>query len=519
MNYIDRNRLYWLVSNSKLVVLLLFLIVFLFKLPIINMPYYWDGLGTVCGALWIYQHGLIPVLGPHDFGHPPLVPEILVMIWSIFGYSIWVSHLVIIIFSFVGIYFTYRLGMELKNKRTGVIAALFLFFSPLYFAQSGILNLAIPLTAFIVTTTYFAIKENTKLYIICGICLVMTKAPGLLLILSILVYIFFKNYRKPKKILVKKLLIYSIPFIFFLSWIIYHKWTAGWFLYPRAFVYRIEEIALPLYQRMKTLFLDDYRFFISACMISYIFLTKRSNSKKMLYSFLLIGLLAFLIKILFLKQNTFYLFLLLFAMFTIRIIYRKRKFLPLFLFMFLCLIAFSSCVRFLPRYLLIVYPFYYIIGSYCLVEIFENRHRILIGMTVILLFLLTSNWYCHRLIEFSGRGPKLESNLEYLDLIKTHKLASKFIEENYPQSIVLTSWPQIEELGNPFLGYVTTPIKCVYFLDIKEGLDPKIDLIYYSDQSHKPFEMQELMDNLNIRLLKSFKCNGKSTAIYKIIKN
>ncbi|MFC1632479.1 hypothetical protein ACFL2I_08000, partial [Candidatus Omnitrophota bacterium] len=116
---------------DKRMFLFLLIIVVLFKLPIINMPYHWDALGgSIPGALWIYQHRFVPALGTLDFGHPQLFHEILAIIWSIFGYSIWLTHLVVIIFSFLGVYFTYRLGTDLKDRRTGIIAALLLFFSP-----------------------------------------------------------------------------------------------------------------------------------------------------------------------------------------------------------------------------------------------------------------------------------------------------------------------------------------------------------------------------------------------------
>ncbi len=275
------------------------------------MPYHWDALGgTVCRAHYIYQHGLNPLSGPFYYGgHPPLFYEILAITWSLLGYSIWITHLIAIIFSFIGIYFTYLLGRELKDRKTGIVAALLLFLSPLYFAQSGILNLDLPLTVFVVMTIYFVLKENTKGYLISGICLVMTKEPGLLLILSILIYTLFRNWRKPKTVALKRLLIYSIPLIFFLCWLVYHKWKMGWFLYPWIFTYQIDKISFSLYERMKAIFFEDYRFLISACMFSYIFLKKwDAILKKPLYYFLLMGLLAFLIKILFAQEKSFLFF-------------------------------------------------------------------------------------------------------------------------------------------------------------------------------------------------------------------
>lgn len=114
--------------------------------------------------------------------------------------------------------------------------------------------------------------------------------------------------------------------------------------------------------------------------------------------------------------------------------------------------------------------------------------------------------------------------MEYLDLIETHYNATKYIETNFPNSTVLTAWPQSEELREPILGYVNKPIKAIDITELLKNstLEKEIyniDLIYYYPQSALNREnLLKIINNLNSTLLKRFEKNGKITEIYKINK-
>ncbi len=516
-----KSRLQGIVTNERFPAIFLFLIVLLFKLPIMNAPYHWDGMGgTVRGAVYIYQHRFIPFLGMFDFGHPPLLHELLALTWAAVGRSLWGSHLLIIIFSFLGVYFTYCIGRELSDQKTGMLASLLLFFSPLYFAQSGTLNLEIPLTAFIIMTTYFSIKNKTLLAVISGICLVLTKGTGLLLIFSLLIYVFFRDVRGRKKVLIGRLLLYSIPLIVFLGWLVYHRWQAGWLLYNREFSFRIGYTALELYRRMEDLFFGNYHFLVTACMCFYFFLKKYGGKgKSAALPFLVFVSLGLLAKQLLLRERAFVSVLLVcYAIVMVQLVKEDKKLLPLFLFITISLLSFSSYVGFLPRYLVIIYPFYFIIGAYCLVKMMARKSRVLVGVAIILIALFITRWYGQRAIASSGSGAVLESNLEYLDMLKTHRQACRFIENNYPRSVVFTTWPQVLELTDPSNGYVKSSIKCVDFSQMGKDINLEVDLIYYASQADKAFEMRRFIRRFDKKLLQAYECNGKSVEVYAIIK-
>jgi hypothetical protein len=118
-------------------------------------------------------------------------------------------------------------------------------------------------------------------------------------------------------------------------------------------------------------------------------------------------------------------------------------------------------------------------------------------------------------------GYKLESNMEYLDLIETHYNATKYIETNFPNSTVLTNFPQVYELKEPLLGYVNKPIKAIFIGVENFDLNKEIYntyLIYYSPQSGNrgKGDLLLIINNLNATLLKRFEKNGKFAEIYKI---
>ena len=56
-------------------------------------------------------------------------------------------------------------------------------------------------------------------------------------------------------------------------------------------------------------------------------------------------------------------------------------------------------------------------------------------------------------------GFSLEDNLAYRDYIVLHQRAETFLEARYPMAQVLTAWPASGELSQPWLGYLTRPMR------------------------------------------------------------
>ena len=492
----------WMSSKQYRFALCLFLLVFLMKLPIITMPLHWDDLDNyMAAAMHIYKHGFgsISSYGPNAGGHPPCFFVILALAWRLFGYSIWISHLVVIVIAFLGVYFTYLLGAELQDKKTGLIGALFLLVSPLYFAQAGTLNLDLLTAVLMTSSAYYLCKGKQIGYVFSGVCLVLTKIAGVLFIFCGILYSFLIHYRNPK-VMLRKMFIHVSILIVFALWLIYQKSKVGWIVPPAVYIvggidrlsFSLQESGEILVIALKSVFFDKGRFILTLII---------------LFSFIPVGI------------NKFQ------GVSTTRRALRDKRFLLLFLFMFFGLLFYSWFIAatrcLLPRYLIVFYPFYFVIGAACLVNLFETKKLALAVITIAMLCFSVSNWFGRR----TDAGVFLEANLEYLSQIKTHRRACNFIEENYPASIVLTSWPQRIELSSPWLGYVKVPIKfiCVFNAEkpqkAAEGIKADdFDLVYYSDQSHERVKMRQFIQKFNLKLLVSYSDNGKIAEVFKVVK-
>ena len=141
-------------------------------------------------------------------------------------------------------------------------------------------------------------------------------------------------------------------------------------------------------------------------------------------------------------------------------------------------------------------------------------------------------------LQFTGQsssvGFVLENNMEYSDSIKLHQIAADYLQEKFPDSVILASFPQSLELKYPYLGYVEKPLNVVsiptypglttknYTIYLNPELYNKtidlnlIDILYYSGQEYKTKYSKELNKILNKTLIKKFELNNKTVEIYKI---
>jgi hypothetical protein len=107
-------------------------------------------------------------------------------------------------------------------------------------------------------------------------------------------------------------------------------------------------------------------------------------------------------------------------------------------------------------------------------------------------------------------------NLEFLDFIKVRYETIKFIEKNYPDSKIVTSWWEIGwEITTPEFGFVSKPLKLKMFEEQKIHDLNKDDLFLYP-----PFHTRETLKRYqevyNMKLLKKFEVNGKYLELYII---
>jgi hypothetical protein len=459
-------------NYETLVAIALLIIVAVAKANIINMPYYWDELGAyVSPAHWLANGSLLRSLpGFHPpymfFGHPFAAYLTLATLFKIFGESIFVSHVFILSVSYFGILYTYLLGKYIHNRSVGIIAALLLFYSPLYFAQSGMVNGDVIISTLGVITIYYFLKSNYILYLISGTLLVLTKESSAAIIVAILIYLYIESNKR--RGLLKVFVIYCIPLLFLLIFFFIQKLTTGMIL-PNPYF-------------------SNHNFF-------QLNITEILSNLKLVSGWI------------FIEQNRYILLIIL----CVNIIVNKKcaykKEYLLFLMIIVLFVAMFAGIFFLTRYIIPTLPYFCIMSASAIVMLFSYK-RIYILVAIITMISFIAILHGH-----DEWGGSHENDMQYTDIVLTHKDACNYIENKYSSKKVLTSWPLYPALSDPFLGYVKITISAT------ENIDEEFDIVVYSKQSNSgQYKIEKYLKdkiiNKKMILIKSFARNGKLVEIY-----
>lgn len=461
--------------------LFLLAVVLLLKLPTLTVDYHWDALEYAAQAKYYSIYGLLTIpSGP--IVHVPVLQWSLAVLYNIFGESPALSNLVIAIFSFVGAYFTYLLGKHLYGKKVGIIASLLLFFSPTYFAISGQVLFDIPLAAMTVVALYYGIKRNFPLYLVSASILVLTKEPGFLVILVFVVNEMLKR-KVNFKIKIKNVIAYSIPIVFLLLWWVWIWTQTGYFLnrpdlkFPEMTpIFFIQKLSLIFY----TSFIWNYKWILT------------------IFIFLII-----------LKLKTKFI---------------TKENLPLILTLIFYALLFSIQIL-LPRYLLPIYPIFFIFASYSLVTLTKKwNYLIVLLMIIFFVSCYRFNWDVKGIVQdpaFHSRDlASLESgelSLDYLDMVETEKDALQYIFLNHPNSTIVTYFPFAYKTSSIVdMGYRQwSKYDISVLMPNKENIE-KADLIVYEPYSSWVQKQIDLLPRTDP--IKIFEKNGKRVLIYQSIK-
>jgi 4-amino-4-deoxy-L-arabinose transferase-like glycosyltransferase len=462
-------------NRDLFVIAMLFIIFAVCKANIITMPYHWDELGAyISPAHWLAGGNLLrslPGLHPPDvfYGHPFASYLTLAALYKIFGESVHVSHVFILLVSFLGVMYTYQLGKLLHNESVGVISALLLFLCPIYFAQSGMVNGDVIITTLGVSTIYYFLKRNCTLYLISGILLVLTKETSAAIVVSILIYLCIESNKN--KDLLKTFSMYSVPLLVLLIFFIMQKIFTGVFLPNQYFATHnfFELSALDILGKMRRVF-------------SSVFVTQ---NRFVLSLILCANLIAY-------KKHAF-----------------KKEHLLFFIISMFFIGAFTG-IYFLNRYVLPVLPYLCIVGASSIVMLFNYKKTYIpIAMIVMLSFVFELHGH-------DAYGDSHENDMQYTDVVLLHKDACSYVEKNFPDKKVLAAWPMVSEFENPYLGFVHKPII------VTDKIDDGADIVVYTEQSSndKSMEIQNYLERMvqskKIRLLQVFTRNSKMVGIYSM---
>jgi hypothetical protein len=152
-------------------------------LPLLRLPFFWDELGqfipTALDLLrtgaWI-AHSTIPNV------HPPGVEAYLVLWYKLFGFSIPLTRIAMLLLASLGLLLSFLLAIELSRGTEGAPAFLppiFLLVSPLFYTQSMMAQLDMPAMVFTLLALLLFIKNRYVEAAAASIVLVLVKETGI----------------------------------------------------------------------------------------------------------------------------------------------------------------------------------------------------------------------------------------------------------------------------------------------------------------------------------------------------
>ena len=152
-------------------------------LHLLTLPFFWDehgqfiptALDLLRSGAWV-AHSTVPNV------HPPGVEAYLVLWYKLFGFSIPVTRIAMLLLAGAGLLLTFLLAIELSVGSEGAPAflpPLFLFVSPLFFMQSMMAQLDMPAMVFTLLALLLFLKNHFVACSVACVLLVLVKETGL----------------------------------------------------------------------------------------------------------------------------------------------------------------------------------------------------------------------------------------------------------------------------------------------------------------------------------------------------
>ena len=424
-------------SNSdRLVLLGLGGLVLAAKLPTISTPYFWDEvawIGQVHRAmqspLW---HVLPGVADRGAFGSRPFGMFLpMAALFKVTGPSIWLTRLVMAGVAVVGVCFTCRLGALLYGEAAGIIAALLLAFSPMYFAQAGMFLADLPVAAFGVASVYWACRRAYGRYLFCAVILVLLKETAMAIVVAVSLFVLLREWRRGPQRALREAVPWALPLLIIAVYYSVQKVCSGSFFvaeFARFTILDVRRAPDQVRSVTRWLFVEQLHWLLAVLIAVDLIIHPAARRRPELLLFSLI------------------------------VVYSGYSF---------------SMIYFLPRYLLPVLPYLCVAAAGALVSLFP-RPAWHVPIAAALVVLLAT-----RLAGSEVPGTR-EWDLGYLDAVRAAAVTAARLEHSHADDRIVTTWPLTEYLRHPELGYVSRPLQV---LSIGDSRAPDADAAVVVDTS------------------------------------
>lgn len=196
----------------------------------LSVPFFSDMSYISSVANQIYDSNFRDIINPHnDNGTPPLYSLYLSIIWKIFGYKLWITHLSSMPF-FIGLlYQLYKISIRFLPKTATLIVLFLLLIDPIFITQFLLMGYDIILVFLFLLAVNSILNKNYKLLIISTLFIPLINIRGFSILFSvILIHLFINKNGKIKSPAISTL--YYIPAIVLtIAWYVYHYSQTGWF--------------------------------------------------------------------------------------------------------------------------------------------------------------------------------------------------------------------------------------------------------------------------------------------------
>jgi hypothetical protein len=398
----------------------LFLFYLLFALPLffihfslLNLPYFWDEHGQfIPTALDLLRHGWWVARSTVPNVHPPGVELYLVLWYKIFGYSIVVTRVAMLLLAAGGLLLTFLLAIELSKGTRGAPAfwpPLLLLASPLFYTQSFMAQLDMPAMVLTVCALLFFLQGKHWQSAAASVLLVLLKETGLVTpFVLFLVLCLRKDYRRAAY--------FAAPAIALSLWLILlHAKTGYWLGDPGFAHYNVSyslhpvRIAMTFARRIYYLFFAEFRWIGTALLLYSVPRLPIFRSRAWRVTAAVFAGNVVLVSVLGGAE--------------------------------------------LERYLLPVLPILYTAIGVALTALptglrFAAAGTLLVGLAV--------NLFWNPPYPFA-----FENNYAMVDFVRLQQVAARFLERDLPASTVATAWPYSAGLASPEYGFVKHPMKVV----------------------------------------------------------
>jgi hypothetical protein len=408
-----------------------------FRYEVLFFPPYWDSItGLFAQATWLddyhfdyyklmyetpdYDHG---GARSYVFSFHPTFQALLIRLIPAPSLFLLTNHL----FSFgyaagALVSFYYLLRYQFPQD-ISLIGCLLLMSFPLFITQADAIYLEMPLLAFSLSALALTIYR----YPVSGACLAMlamyTKPTGIICVATLFAFNLI-DLTVPRR----------------------QRWTVGGILGGCALLFIVQWLLYPtFYQEID----DAFRFMRGAL----------KGFFRSMPDFLVLYLIFGLFTMLTLKGHLQTTSLNLKAFLTA--LFKDRLNILMIFFLSWFTLFYMNIIIILPRYFLLCLPVL-LFGLISLIVHYLKRIWLIRSAILILIGFLLYNLNGRLYSTYAyNDGFMLERSLEYMDDMKLNIKLAKHLEEKYADTTIITSWPYIQMLVLPDLGYVTKPLNAM----------------------------------------------------------